>query len=81
MLGLFGADYAAYSPLLVLLLLATIPDAMINIVVAILRVQRRLVAVAAVTVTGVISAIGGSWLLMPHLGINGAGWGRVGYTR
>ena len=56
------------------LLLATIPDALINIVMAILRVQRRLVAVAAVTVTGAISTIGGSWLLMPHLGVNGAGW-------
>jgi O-antigen/teichoic acid export membrane protein len=72
-LGLFGADYARYSPLLVLLLLSTFPDALINVAVAILRVQRRLVAVSAVTVTAAVLTIGGSWLLMPHLGIIGAG--------
>jgi O-antigen/teichoic acid export membrane protein len=73
-LGMFGANYAQYSALLVLLLLTAIPDALINVVVAILRVQRRLVAVATVTVMGATITIGGSWLLMPHLGINGAGW-------
>ena len=57
--------------------MTTIPDALINVAVAILRVQRRLVAVAAVTVTGAAITIGGAlllWLLMPHLGITGAGW-------
>ena len=76
-LGLFGADYAHYSTLLVLLLVATLPDALTNLAVAILRVQRRLVAVAAITVTGAAITIGGAlllWLLMPHLGITGAGW-------
>ena len=73
-LGLFGAGYVPYDVLLVLLLLTTIPDALINLAVAILRVQRRLVAVAAVNTTGATITIGGSWLLMPHLGINGAGW-------
>jgi hypothetical protein len=49
----------------------------INMAVAILRVQRRLVAVAAVTVTEAALRIGGAlllWLLMPHLGITAAGW-------
>jgi O-antigen/teichoic acid export membrane protein len=73
-LGLFGADYAHYSTLLVLLLVCTLPDALINVAVAILRVQRRLVAVAAVTVAGAAMTIGGAWLLMPRLGIIGAGW-------
>jgi O-antigen/teichoic acid export membrane protein len=73
-LGIFGADYAHYSALLVLGLLATFPDALVNVAVAMLRVQRRLVAVAAVTVAGAAIAIGASWLLMPHLGIMGAGW-------
>jgi O-antigen/teichoic acid export membrane protein len=76
-LGLFGADYAKYSTLLVLLLVATLPDAVINVAVAILRVQRRLVAVAAVSVTGATVTVGGAlllWLLVPHLGITGAGW-------
>ena len=82
-LGLFGADYAHYSTLLVLLLVATFPDALINVAVAILRVQRRLVAVAAVTVTGAAITIGGAlllWLLMPHLGITGAGWSALAST-
>jgi O-antigen/teichoic acid export membrane protein len=79
-LGLFGAEYAPYSTLLVLLLLATIPDAVNNVAVAILRVQRRLVLVAAVAVTGAAIQIGGAWLLMPHLGINGAGWSALAAT-
>jgi O-antigen/teichoic acid export membrane protein len=76
-LGVFGADYAHYSTLLVLLLVSTLPDALVNVAVAILRVQRRLAAVAAVTTTGAAITIGGAlllWLLMPHLGITGAGW-------
>jgi O-antigen/teichoic acid export membrane protein len=76
-LGLFGADYADHSTLLVLLLMATLPDALISMAVAILRVQRRLVAVASVTVTAAAITIGGAlllWLLMPDLGITGAGW-------
>jgi hypothetical protein len=39
-----------------------------------LRVQRRLVAVAAISVAGATISIGLSWLLMPHLGSMGAGW-------
>jgi O-antigen/teichoic acid export membrane protein len=76
-LGVFGADYANYGTLLVLLLVATLPDAVINVGVAILRVQRRLVAVAVVSVTGAAVTVGGAlllWILMPQLGITGAGW-------
>lgn len=73
-LGLFGPEYAHYSALLVLLLLATFPDALINVTVAILRVQRQLVSVAGISVIGATVSIGGAWLLMPHLGIIGAGW-------
>ncbi len=76
-LGFFGPDYAAYGPLLMLGLVATFPDALINVAVAMLRVQRRLVAVAAVTVSGAALSIGLSWLLMPRLGIMGAGWAAV----
>ena len=60
--------------LLVLLLLSTLPTAAVNLAVAILRVQRRLAAAAAVTVTGAAITLGGAWLLMPHLGIIGAAW-------
>jgi Na+-driven multidrug efflux pump len=73
-LGLFGADYAHHRALLVLLLLSTLPDAAINLAVAILRVKRRQAAAAAVTVTAAAMTLGGAWLLMPRLGITGAGW-------
>jgi O-antigen/teichoic acid export membrane protein len=73
-LGLFGPDYSHYSALLTVGLLATFPDALVNVVVSMLRVERRLAAVAAVTVSGAAISIGGSWLLMPHLGIMGAAW-------
>jgi O-antigen/teichoic acid export membrane protein len=76
-LGLFGAGYTHYSALLILLLVAALPDAAINLAIAILRVQRRLVAVAAITVTGAVLLIGGALLLMPHLGIIGAGWAAI----
>jgi O-antigen/teichoic acid export membrane protein len=76
-LGLFGADYAQYSTLLILLLVGTIPNTLTDLAMASLRVQRRLVAVAAITVTGSSMTTGGAlllWLLMPHLGITAAGW-------
>lgn len=75
-LGLFGADYANYSTLLVLLLVATVPNALTDLAVASLRVQRRLVAVAVITVTGSAITTGGAWLLwllVPQWGITGAG--------
>lgn len=75
-LGVFGADYARYSTLLVLLLLATLPNTLVDLALASLRVQHRLVAVAAITVTGSVMVTGGSfllWLLVPQWGITGAG--------
>jgi O-antigen/teichoic acid export membrane protein len=75
-LGLFGADYAHYSTLLVLLLVSTIPNTLTDLALASLRVQRRLVAAAAITVTGSAITTGGAlllWLLTPQFGITGAG--------
>jgi O-antigen/teichoic acid export membrane protein len=75
-LGLFGADYAQYSTLLILLLVGTIPNTLTDLAMASLRVQRRLVAVAAITVTGSSMTTGGAfllWLLIPQWGITGAG--------
>ena len=71
-LGFFGPGYADYSLLLVLLLLSTFPDALVNVVLAILRVRRRLKLVAAVTVAGAAITITSTWLLLPHVGIFGA---------
>ncbi|NVN53730.1 polysaccharide biosynthesis C-terminal domain-containing protein [Mycolicibacterium hippocampi] len=71
-LGLFGSGYADYSLVLILLLLSTFPDALINVALAALRVMRRLTEVAVVTVLGATITIGGTWLLMPSMGVSGA---------
>lgn len=72
-LGIFGPGYANASPLLILLLLSTFPDAVINVAIAILRVQGRLAVVAVVTTAGAAVSIVGAWLLMPHFGVFAAG--------
>jgi O-antigen/teichoic acid export membrane protein len=75
-LGLFGADCARYSTLLVLLLVSTLPNTLIDLALASLRVQRRLAVVAAITVSGSAMTTGGSfllWLMVPQWGITGAG--------
>lgn len=71
-LAFFGPDYAAYGSLLILGLMCTFPDALINVAVAILRVQGRLHVIAALTVACAAISVVGAWLLMPHLGIFGA---------
>lgn len=71
-LGLFGVGYAHYSVLLILLLLSALPDALINLSLTILRVQSRLSAVAVVTTAGAVITIGGTWVLIPHMGVFGA---------
>jgi O-antigen/teichoic acid export membrane protein len=76
LLGLFGAGYADYSTLLILLLVATLPNTLTDLALASLRVQRRLVVVAAITVAGSTITTGGAvllWMLVPQWGITGAG--------
>jgi O-antigen/teichoic acid export membrane protein len=75
-LGLFGAGYADYSTLLILLLVATLPNTLTDLALASLRVQRRLVVVAAITVAGSAITTGGAvllWMQVPQWGITGAG--------
>ncbi|WP_197420434.1 lipopolysaccharide biosynthesis protein [Mycobacterium sp. NAZ190054] len=72
-LSIFGPGYADYRLLLILLLLATFPDAVINVAMTVMRIQHRLRLVAFLAVAGATMSIGGSWLLMPHFGIFGAG--------
>ena len=72
-LSFFGTEYATYSPLLILLLICTFPDALINVAVAVLRVQHRLAVITTLAVIGTIMSIGGSWVLMPHMGLYGIG--------
>ena len=71
-LSLFGAGYAHYSVLLILLLISAFPDALINLALTALRVQSRLRAVAVVTAAGAVITIGGTWVLIPRMGAFGA---------
>jgi glycogen synthase len=75
LLGLFGVEYAHYgSTLLILLVLTSVPDAVVNVAVSVLRLQSRLVSAAALNLaTGVVTLLG-SWLTLPRLGIAGTGW-------
>jgi glycosyltransferase involved in cell wall biosynthesis/O-antigen/teichoic acid export membrane protein len=77
-LGLFGADYAEHSTLLVVLLLSAFPVAVIELTVTILRVRRKLAEVAAMTVTDAVVTLVSAWLLMSHFGILGAGLATLG---
>jgi Na+-driven multidrug efflux pump len=54
------------------LLMTTFPDAMINISMSILRVQRRLRIITILTVTQAILMVSGAWVLMWHTGVIGA---------
>jgi O-antigen/teichoic acid export membrane protein len=71
-LGFFGSEYANCSTLLMVLLMTTFPDAMINISMSILRVQRRLRIITILTVTQAILMVSGAWVLMWHTGVIGA---------
>lgn len=77
-LGLFGADYAEHSTLLVVLLLSAFPVAVIELTVTVLRVRRKLAEVAAMTVTDALLTLTSAWLLMTHFGILGAGLATLG---
>ncbi len=73
-LALFGAMYAtAGYGLLVLLAVSAIPDAVSNIAVAVCRVTNRLVFSAAVNLAIFTVTLAGAWVLLPGLGIAGAG--------
>jgi O-antigen/teichoic acid export membrane protein len=74
LLGLFGDQYAqhAYGPLL-LFLLVVAPDAVTNIYITVLRVrgEHRIAAVVNVLMSLVTLVL--AWVLLPHLGVAGAG--------
>ncbi|WNG86739.1 hypothetical protein C6A87_023495 [Mycobacterium sp. ITM-2016-00317] len=71
-LGFFGSEYTSCSTLLIVLLLTTFPDAIINVSMSILRVQGRLRIITILTVTQAIMIVGGAWFLMLHTGVIGA---------
>jgi O-antigen/teichoic acid export membrane protein len=72
---LFGPGYAQHGLTLLMIYVASaVPDAITNIYVSVLRVQRRLrfAALLNLSMAALILALG--WLLLPVLGIAGAGW-------
>jgi O-antigen/teichoic acid export membrane protein len=77
-LRIFGASYSkAGYELLVVLAISAIPDAVSTVAVSIWRVDRRLGYSAALNLGILVMALTSAWVLMPRLGINGAGiaWG------
>lgn len=72
---LFGPQYAAAgSTLLVLLALASIPEALLNVAVAVMRVRNELAWSAAINVTRGILAVALALVMLRTSGITGAGW-------
>ena len=75
MLSAFGATYEHHAVgLLRIVLVASIPDAINNVYVAVLRVRGRLLAAAGLNLGMGIGIVTMSWILLPILGINAVGW-------
>lgn len=73
-LGLFGPAYAAQGlTLLLALTLSALPDAITNLYVSVLRVRRRLRTAAFLTLGMAALTLVLAWLLLPTMGIAGAG--------
>jgi O-antigen/teichoic acid export membrane protein len=75
LLSAFGSAYAEHGiGLLRIVLLAAIPDAIVNVYVAVMRVRGRLAAAAGLSVVMGIGIVGLSWVLLPVVGISAVGW-------
>jgi O-antigen/teichoic acid export membrane protein len=73
-LGLFGPAYAHHGThLLWVLTIASIPDAITNLYVPVLRVRGRLRAAGALTLGMAAAALAGAWLIAPGGGLTGIG--------
>ncbi|MDX6594392.1 MAG: hypothetical protein QOJ13_3588 [Gaiellales bacterium] len=72
-LELLGPAYAGGSALLMLLALGAFPDAVTNVYVAVLRLERRFHAAAVLTGTMAVLTIGLSFALIGPFGIAGVG--------
>ncbi len=73
-LAIFGPGYPSHGfVLLMILMVAAIPDAVTNIYVAVLRVQRRLRLGAMLNVGMAAVCLVLAWFLLPVYGIAGAG--------
>jgi len=77
--GLFGPGYADHTGLLLrLLILSAVPDAVTNVYLVLLRLRGRVRAAATLNAGMALLAIGGAWVLLPPLGVSGAGWAWLG---
>jgi O-antigen/teichoic acid export membrane protein len=78
----FGAGYRSHSAtLLRLLAAASLPRALATVSIGVCRVERRVLRIAAVQAAQAILVLGLAALLLPHLGIVGAGVAAlVGHT-
>lgn len=78
-LGVFGAGYARHGWLLLtLLIISAVPDAITNVYVSVLRVRQRLSDAALLNLGMAALTLVTAWLLLPTLGIAGAGWAWLG---
>jgi O-antigen/teichoic acid export membrane protein len=75
LLSLLGSDYRQHGVgLLRIVLLASIPDAIMNVYISVLRVRGRLMVAAGLSVGIGMGILALSWALLPVLGINAVGW-------
>jgi O-antigen/teichoic acid export membrane protein len=75
MLSAFGPAYEHHGVgLLRIVLIASIPDAVTNVYVALLRVQGRLAVAAALNMGMGLGVVALSWMFLPSLGISAVGW-------
>lgn len=73
-LSLFGPSYAVYGlPLLMIMIVETVPDAITNIYVSVLRIQGHVRRAAVVNMGMAITTLLLAWFLLPGGGIVGAG--------
>jgi O-antigen/teichoic acid export membrane protein/peptidoglycan/xylan/chitin deacetylase (PgdA/CDA1 family) len=71
----FGPSYPEHVvPLLTLLALSALPEAVTNIYVSVLRVKERLRFAAGLTIAVAVLMLGLAWFLLPSFGLIGAGW-------
>jgi O-antigen/teichoic acid export membrane protein len=75
LLSALGSAYEHHAiGLLRIVLLASIPDAIVNVYLSVLRVRGRLVVAAGLSVGIAIGIVALSWSLLPVFGINAVGW-------
>lgn len=72
-LGLFGEAYEAGASLLLVLAIAAIPDALTNLGIAVLRLERRFRLASAITLGMAAITLGLAAVLVTSLGIVGVG--------